>query len=110
MKELDNATSGQAVDALLNVEAVKLSGAESYEVEDYHQGLKEYQKAAVKLEVASAALNAGQAAILAVGMTAALVATVTIPGVTPGDLVMVQGLLLQLWAPLQFLGWFYRGV
>ena len=22
--------------------------------------------------------------------------------------VMAQGLLLQLWAPLQFLGWFYR--
>jgi len=28
--------------------------------------------------------------------------------VTAGDLMMIQGLLLQLWAPLQFLGWFYR--
>ncbi|GFH09188.1 uncharacterized protein HaLaN_04288, partial [Haematococcus lacustris] len=28
--------------------------------------------------------------------------------VSAGDLVMIQGLLLQLWAPLQFLGWFYR--
>lgn len=25
-----------------------------------------------------------------------------------GAQVMAQGLLLQLWAPLQFLGWFYR--
>ena len=25
-----------------------------------------------------------------------------------GMQVMAQGLLLQLWAPLQFLGWFYR--
>lgn len=101
--------SGQAVDALLNIEAVKLSAAERYEVKDYNKGLKKYQLASVKLEVASAALNAGQALILAVGMTAALVAAVTTNRVTPGDLVMVQGLLLQLWAPLQFLGWFYRG-
>jgi hypothetical protein len=27
---------------------------------------------------------------------------------SPGDLVLLQGLLLQLWSPLQFLGWFWR--
>ena len=108
VKNLDNAISGRAVDALLNVEAVKLSGAESLEVQTYDSNLAAYQKASVRLEVASATLNAGQAAILATGMTAALVAAVRTPGVTAGDLVMVQGLLLQLWAPLQFLGWFYR--
>jgi ABC-type transport system involved in Fe-S cluster assembly fused permease/ATPase subunit len=108
VKELDNAISGRAVDALLNVEAVKLGGAEALEASAYDRGLADYQRATVRLEAASAGLNAGQAAVLAVGMTAALVAAATGPGVTPGDLVMVQGLLLQLWAPLQFLGWFYR--
>ena len=31
-----------------------------------------------------------------------------VAGVLPGAQVMAQGLLLQLWGPLQFLGWFYR--
>ena len=105
---MDNKISGRAVDALLNVEAVKLSGAERYEVETYDETLALYQKATVRLEVASASLNCGQAIVLAVGMTACLIAAVRQPMVTTGDLVMIQGLLLQLWAPLQFLGWFYR--
>lgn len=108
VKDLDNAISGRAVDALLNVEAVKLGAAEALETQAYDKSLTAYQRASVRLEVASAALNAGQALLLAGGMTAAMIAAATMPGVTAGDLVMVQGLLLQLWAPLQFLGWFYR--
>lgn len=108
VKNLDNVIGGRAVDALLNVEAVKLSGAEMYEVKAYDEKLEEYQKASVRLEVASAALNCGQAIILAFGMTAALIVAASNATVTTGDLVMIQGLLIQLWAPLQFLGWFYR--
>ncbi len=108
VKNLDNKISGRAVDALLNVEAVKLCGAERYEVETYDETLARYQKATVRLEVASASLNCGQAVVLAAGMTACLLAAVRQPMVTTGDLVMIQGLLIQLWAPLQFLGWFYR--
>ena len=108
VKNLDNVIGGRAVDALLNVEAVKLSGAELYEVEAYDEKLEQYQKASVRLEVASAVLNSGQALVLAIGMTAALIVAAGDPRVTTGDLVMIQGLLIQLWAPLQFLGWFYR--
>lgn len=82
----------------------------------------------VRLDIAAAALNAGQALILAGGMTGAMlaaalgtatpsaaavaaavaaggskVAATAAAGITAGDLVMIQGLLLHLWAPLQFL-------
>ena len=80
----------------------------------------------VRLDWAAAALNAGQAALLAAGMTGAMLAAALGParaaagtaaaaaagaagaagaaaGITAGDLVMIQGLLIQLWAPLQFL-------
>lgn len=80
------------------------------------------QRSVLRLDAAAAALNAGQAVILAGGMTAAMLVAVLGPGglggagtagvaagaaaagaITAGDLVMIQGLLLQLWAPLQFL-------
>lgn len=108
VKNLDNEISSQAVDALLNVETVQLYANEQLEAEKYDAGLTAYQKASVKLEVISAVLNAGQAVILAGGMTVAMVAAAQSVGITSGGLVYIQTLLLQLWAPLQFLGWFYR--
>jgi hypothetical protein len=41
-------------------------------------------------------------------MGAILARVLLTPGATGGDLVMASGLIVQLWAPLQFLGWFYR--
>jgi len=87
VKDLDNTISGRAVDALLNVEAVKLGGAEALEVQAYDEGLEAYQRASLRLESASAVLNAGQALLLSVGMTAAMIAAAMQPGVTPGDIV-----------------------
>ncbi|KAK9836126.1 hypothetical protein WJX81_003499 [Elliptochloris bilobata] len=111
VNKLDNMTTGKAVDALLNYETVKLFNNEQLEVNEYDEYLVGYQRAAVATEAIAATLNAGQAVVLACGLTAVLVAaaTATPAGTfTAGDLVMAQGLLLQLWGPLQFLGWFYR--
>ena len=57
-------------------------------------------------------LTSGQTLIITIGLTMSLAVTVvTGPGgrlMTPGELVLMQGMILQLWAPLSFFGWFYR--
>ncbi|KAF5840263.1 hypothetical protein DUNSADRAFT_17366 [Dunaliella salina] len=108
---LDNATGAKCVDALLNFETVALFGNQKLEVLQYNEYLKGYRASAVKTERLASLLNAGQALILSCGLTSILVTAVNTSvggAVTAGDLMMIQGLLLQLWAPLQFLGWFYR--
>lgn len=113
VNELDNLTTGKAVDVLLNYETVKLFNNEQLEVDQYDAYLLGFQKASVATERVSATLNAGQSLVLTIGLTAVLAMAAsggTGAGVTAGDLVMAQGLLLQLWGPLQFLGWFYREV
>mmetsp|Transcript_18042 Transcript_18042/g.50463 ORF Transcript_18042/g.50463 Transcript_18042/m.50463 type:complete len:853 (+) Transcript_18042:34-2592(+) len=108
---LDNATGAKCVDALLNFETVALFGNQKLEVLQYNEYLKGYRAASVRTERLASLLNAGQALILSCGLTSILVTAVNTSAggaVTAGDLMMIQGLLLQLWAPLQFLGWFYR--
>lgn len=89
---------------------VVLFNNQEAEMSQYHMYLSEYQTAMGRIERLAALLNSGQAIILNVGIVAALCAAVAFsPGpVTPGDIVLIHGFLLQLWAPLQFLGWFFR--
>mmetsp|Transcript_5121 Transcript_5121/g.17060 ORF Transcript_5121/g.17060 Transcript_5121/m.17060 type:complete len:758 (-) Transcript_5121:3115-5388(-) len=116
---MDGETTGKAVDALLNYETVSVFGNVELESTQYDGLLRSYHEAALGSERASSALNAGQAVILSFGMIGVLVTAALGIGrggvevVGPisqrvGDLVMANGLLLQLWAPLQFLGFFYR--
>ena len=121
LRKIANAMDGEttAVDALLNYETVSVFGNVKLESKQYDGLLRSYHEAALGSERASSALNAGQAVILAAGMSGVLVTAALGIGrgglevVGPitqrvGDLVMANGLLLQLWAPLQFLGFFYR--
>ncbi|KIY96039.1 ATP-binding cassette, subfamily B,bacterial [Monoraphidium neglectum] len=122
---LDNLTTTKAVDALLNAETVALFNNRDLEVSQYDHYLRGFQAAAIQTERLAATLNAGQAFVLSVGLTLVLISAVVggpsagaalaaggaagaATGFSPGDLVLLQGLLLQLWSPLQFLGWFYR--
>eukprot|EP00898_Chlorokybus_atmophyticus_P004909 jgi/Chlat1/5419/Chrsp35S05230 len=111
VKTLDNMVTSKAVDALLNIETLAQFNNQDLEQRSYDRLLERYQKEAVKLEHISALLNAGQSLILSVGVASVMVMAAHGVGqgvMTVGDLVMANGLLLQLWEPLNFLGYFYR--
>ncbi len=111
MNEKDNEFSAQAVDGLINYEIVKAFSNEAFEARRLDRALAAYEDAAVKAQASLSFLNAGQAAIIAVGVT--LVMTLAARGVvagelTVGDVVLVNAFLLQLYLPLNFLGVLYR--
>lgn len=111
MNTEDNAVSAQAVDSLLNYETVKTFTNETLEADRFDRTLGRYQKAATKSQVTLAALNFGQAAIVAIGVMAIMIMAaqgVVAGTLTVGDVVLVNAFLLQLYQPLNILGFVYR--
>jgi len=113
MNEVDNRAIGRAVDSLLNYETVKYFGAEEREAKRYDEAIGAFTKAAVKNETSLAWLNIGQSLITNAMMAGAMVFTVwgwSKGRFTPGDVVLVNALLMQLFRPLDMLGWVYRSI
>jgi len=113
VNEADSATHSRAVDSLLNYETVKYFTNENYEAERYDQELATWEKAKRKNRLTLFALNSGQAMIIAVAMTSmlALAATRTANGsMTIGDFVLINAFMMQLFIPLNFLGFVYREI
>ena len=111
VNQLDQQTTGKVVDILINYETVVQFNNQALDLHSYDALLLDYQKAAVHLEYVSAALNGGQSVIIAVGLGAVMAMAglrVGAGSMTIGDLVLVNGLVLQLSLPLQFLGFLYR--
>jgi ATP-binding cassette subfamily B protein len=113
MNESDNDASSKAVDSLLNYETVKYFGNERMEAERFDGAMAGYEKAAVRTYTSLAVLNIGQAVIYTAGMTVCMVmsARAVMAGTqSPGDFVMINALLIQLYMPLNFLGTLYREI
>ncbi len=111
--EADTRASARAVDSLLNYETVKYFNNEDHEARRYDENLKAMEEATVRSLKSLAVLNLGQSAIIAAGITALMwraAAGVVAGEMTIGDLVLVNAYLLQLSAPLNFLGMVYREV
>src|SRR5688572_3238195 len=113
MNEVDNRAIGRAVDSLLNYETVKYFGAEEREAKRYDEAIAAYADAATKNETSLAWLNIGQSLITNLMMAGAMIFTVwgwSQGRFTPGDVVLVNALLMQLFRPLDMLGWVYRSI
>ena len=113
MNDLDGQALHRAVDSLLNFETVKYFGAEEREEKRYSQAARAYADAAMKSENSLALLNVVQSGITNALMAGAMIYTVwgwSRGDLTVGDLVFVNTYLMQLFRPLDLLGWVYRTI
>jgi ABC-type transport system involved in Fe-S cluster assembly fused permease/ATPase subunit len=111
--QADNTTNSRAVDSLLNYETVKYFNNEHYEAQTYDSFLAKWEQARLKNRLSLLALNSGQALIIAAAITALMwlaADQVVNKQLTLGDLVMVNAYMIQLFLPLNFLGFVYREI
>jgi ABC-type transport system involved in Fe-S cluster assembly fused permease/ATPase subunit len=113
VNETDSAANTKAIDSLINYETVKYFNNESFEARRYDDDLQRWEGAATRSQISLSTLNLGQQLIIAVGVTAMMwqaAAGVAAGSMTIGDLVLVNAFLIQLYAPLNFLGVVYREI
>ena len=113
MNETDQEASTRAIDSLLNYETVKYFGNEQYEANRFDQALARYEAASVASKSSLSLLNIGQATIIGVGLAVLMLMAgrgVIAGKLTVGDFVLVNTYLIQLYIPLNFLGFVYREI
>ena len=113
MNDSDNDANTKAIDSLLNYETVKYFNAEAREAARYDKSMARYEKNSVTSYTSLAVLNMGQAVIFSVGLAAVMVLCVS--GIregrnTVGDFVLINAMMIQLYQPLNLMGFFYREV
>ena len=111
--EADSATNTRAVDSLLNFETVKYFTNEEFEAKRYDFELERWETARRKNRLSLFSLNGGQALIIATAMTLMMwLAAHKVAGgaMTIGDFVLINAFMIQLFLPLNFLGFVYREI
>ena len=109
----DNQSNSRAVDSLLNYETVKYFNNERFEAQRYDADLQEWEQARLKNRLSLATLNAGQALIIGAALMVIMAMAVTEVAsgeITLGDFTMINAYLLQLFIPLNALGFVYREI
>ena len=113
MNQADSTTNSRAVDSLLNFETVKYFNNENFEANRYDMDLADWEHARRKNRLSLFALNGGQALIIAVAMTSMMgnaALGVARGDMTIGDFVLINAFTMQIFMPLNFLGFVYREI
>lgn len=113
MIERELVVSDLGMDSLINAETIRHFGAADAEVARYRTAMDDYASAKARNETSVSVLNIGQAAITSLAVAAAMAFTVfswRSGPLTPGDIVLVNTLLIQAFTPLDMLGAVYREV
>lgn len=111
MNNSDTDANGKAIDSLLNFETVKYFANEKMEAERYDASMAGYERSAIRIWTSLGFLNFGQAVIFYTGFL--IIAVMSIVGVmngrlTLGDFVLLNTFLMQIYRPLNFIGFVYR--
>ncbi|MFQ3346274.1 MAG: ABC-type transport system involved in Fe-S cluster assembly fused permease/ATPase subunit [Porticoccaceae bacterium] len=109
----DSVTSTISIDSLLNHETVKYFTNEEYEANRYDRALLDWEEAKRKNRLSLLGLNAGQGLIISVAMTSMMwlaAERVAEGSMSVGDFVLINAFMMQLFIPLNFLGFVYREI
>lgn len=111
MNDSDTDANGKAIDSLLNYETVKYFANEKMEATRYDASMASYERSAIRIWTSLGWLNFGQAIIFYGGFL--IISIMSILGVmdgrlTLGDFVLLNTFLMQIYRPLNFIGFVYR--
>lgn len=113
MNKQDTEANTKAIDSLLNFETVKYFTNEEHEARRYDVALAKFETASVRSQSSLAMLNVGQSLIISAGLVIVLIMAgqgVVDGRFTIGEFVLVNSLLIQIYMPLNFLGFVYREI
>ncbi|WP_424981694.1 ABCB family ABC transporter ATP-binding protein/permease [Maritalea sp. S77] len=113
MNDSDTDANSKAIDSLLNFETVKYFGNEEMETRRFDGAMAKYEGAAIRMWTSLGFLNFGQAVIFWAGMI--VIGVMSVQGVvsgaiTVGDFVLINTFMMQIYRPLNFIGFVYREI
>jgi ATP-binding cassette subfamily B protein len=113
MNNSDTDANSKAIDSLLNFETVKYFANEEMEARRFDKSMETYERSAIRIWSSLGVLNFGQALIFYAGM--AVIGVMAVYGVlnktlTLGDFVLLNTFLMQIYRPLNFIGFVYREI
>ena len=111
MNDSDTDANGKAIDSLLNFETVKYFANEKIEAARFDNAMAGYERSAIRIWTSLGFLNFGQAVIFYGGflVTSIMAVLGVMDGrLTLGDFVLLNTFLLQIYRPLNMIGFVYR--